>query len=144
MGFARQEYWSGLPLPSPFSHIGYHKILSRVPFAIQWFSHLIVSDSCDPMDCSLLGSFANGIIQARILEWVAISLAQLGGPWAQTYDFYSAVHPMPAAPWPAPPPATLPPAPRAHLSALSSHSCRQPVTPYLFQHLLKNLFSELK
>ena len=71
-------------------------------------------------------------------------MAQLGGPWAQTYDFYSAVHPMPAAPWPAPPPATLPPAPRAHLSALSSHSCRQPVTPYLFQHLLKNLFSELK
>ena len=27
----------------------------------------------DCMDCSLLGSFANGIFQARILEWVAIS-----------------------------------------------------------------------
>ena len=76
MGFARQEYWSGLPLPSPFSHIGYHKILSRVPFAIQWFSHLIVSDSCDSKDCSLLGSFVNGILQARILEWVAISFSR--------------------------------------------------------------------
>ena len=47
-------------------------------------------------------------------------MTQLEGPWAQTYDFYSAVHPMPTAPWPAPPPAALPPAPRAHLSALSS------------------------
>ena len=29
---------------------------------------------CDPMDCSLLGSYVHGIFQARILEWVAISL----------------------------------------------------------------------
>ena len=28
---------------------------------------------CDPMDCSLLGSFVHGIFQARILEYVAIS-----------------------------------------------------------------------
>ena len=27
---------------------------------------------CDPMDCSLLGSSVHGIIQARILEWVAM------------------------------------------------------------------------
>ena len=27
----------------------------------------------DPMDCSLPGSSAHGILQARILEWVAIS-----------------------------------------------------------------------
>ena len=26
---------------------------------------------CDPMDCSLLGSSVHGILQARILEWVA-------------------------------------------------------------------------
>ena len=30
---------------------------------------------CDPMDCSLLGSSIYGIFQARILEWVAMSLA---------------------------------------------------------------------
>ena len=29
---------------------------------------------CDPMDCSLTGSSVLGILQARILEWVAISL----------------------------------------------------------------------
>ena len=28
---------------------------------------------CDPLDCSLPGSSVHGILQARILEWVAIS-----------------------------------------------------------------------
>ena len=28
---------------------------------------------CDPMDCSLPGSSVHGILQARILEWVAIA-----------------------------------------------------------------------
>ena len=27
---------------------------------------------CDPMDCSLPGSSVHGILQARILEWIAI------------------------------------------------------------------------
>ena len=27
---------------------------------------------CNPMDCSLPGSSVHGILQARILEWVAI------------------------------------------------------------------------
>ena len=30
-----------------------------------------MSDSCDPMNCSLSGSSVHGILQARILEWVA-------------------------------------------------------------------------
>jgi len=29
---------------------------------------------CDPMDCSLPGFSVHGILQARTLEWVAISL----------------------------------------------------------------------
>ena len=33
----------------------------------------VVSDFCDPMDCSLPGSSIHGIFQARILEWMAIS-----------------------------------------------------------------------
>ena len=32
--------------------------------------------SCDPMDCSLPGSSVHGILQARILEWVAISFSK--------------------------------------------------------------------
>ena len=31
---------------------------------------------CDPMDCSSPGSSVHGILQARILEWVAISFFQ--------------------------------------------------------------------
>ena len=30
---------------------------------------------CDPMDCSLPGSFFHGISQARVLEWVAIAFS---------------------------------------------------------------------
>ena len=30
----------------------------------------VVSESFDPMDCSLLHSFVHGIFQARILEWL--------------------------------------------------------------------------
>ena len=37
-----------------------------------WFSHYVVSTSSDPMDCSLPGSFVHGILQARLLEWVAM------------------------------------------------------------------------
>ena len=35
-------------------------------------SLLVMSDSCDPMDYSPPGSFVHGILQARILEWVAV------------------------------------------------------------------------
>ena len=44
-----------------------------------------VAQSCltlsDPMDCSLPGSSAHGIFQARVLEWVAIafSVLSIGG-----------------------------------------------------------------
>ena len=31
---------------------------------------------CDPMDCSLPGSSENGILQARILDWVPVSLSR--------------------------------------------------------------------
>ena len=31
---------------------------------------------CDPVDCSLLGSSVQGILQVRILEWVAISFSR--------------------------------------------------------------------
>ena len=40
-----------------------------------------VAQSCptpsDPMDCSLPGSSARGIFQARVLEWVAIAFSKV-------------------------------------------------------------------
>ena len=41
-----------------------------------WFSFQVMSNSCNPMDCSLPGSSVHRIFQARILEWVAISFSQ--------------------------------------------------------------------
>ena len=35
-----------------------------------------MAESHDPMDCSLPGSSVHGIIQARILEWVALSFSR--------------------------------------------------------------------
>ena len=35
-------------------------------------SHSVMSDSLQPMDCSLPGSSVLGILQARILEWVVM------------------------------------------------------------------------
>ena len=35
---------------------------------------------CDPVDCRLPGSFVHGIVQARILEWVAISFSRGSNP----------------------------------------------------------------
>ena len=34
-----------------------------------------MSGSCDPMDCSLSGSSVHGALQARTLEWLAISFS---------------------------------------------------------------------
>ena len=36
--------------------------------------------TCDPTDCSLLGSSVHGIFQARILRWVAIAFSR-GSSW---------------------------------------------------------------
>ena len=56
---------------------------------VKWYSHYEeecevkwseVAQSCptlwDPMDCSLPGSTIHGILQTRILEWVAISFSR--------------------------------------------------------------------
>ena len=40
------------------------------------WSRSVVSDSATPMDCSLPVSSLHGILQARVLEWVAISFSR--------------------------------------------------------------------
>ena len=42
----------------------------------RWFSHAVMFNSCDPMDSSLPGSSARGILQARVLERVATSFSR--------------------------------------------------------------------
>ena len=43
-------------------------------------SRLVTSDLCNPMDYSPPGSSVQGILQARILEWIAISFSR-GSSW---------------------------------------------------------------
>ena len=65
MGFSRQEYWSGMPSPSPVtpSAAAAAKSLQSCPTL------------CDPLDSSPPGLSIPGILQARTLEWVAISFS---------------------------------------------------------------------
>ena len=60
LGFSRQEHGSGLPFPSPMRE-------SEVAQLCPTLS--------DPMDCSLPGSSAHGIFQARVLEWGAVAFS---------------------------------------------------------------------
>ena len=50
--------------------------IGKILFMLSLFSPSVMSDSCDCMDCSLPGSSVHGILQARILEWVAISFSR--------------------------------------------------------------------
>ena len=56
LGFSRQEHWSGLPFPSPVHESEVAQLCPTL---------------CDPMDYSPPDSLVHGILQARILEWVA-------------------------------------------------------------------------
>ena len=66
LGFSRQEYWSGLPFPSPMHE------------SEKWkWSRSVVSNSSPPhgLDYRPPGSSAHGIFQARVLEWGAIVIS---------------------------------------------------------------------
>ena len=48
---------------------------------VKWSgSRTAVSNICDPMACSLPGSSVHGILQAKILEWIAISFSRGSSP----------------------------------------------------------------
>ena len=42
-------------------------------------TYSVMSNSCDPMDCSPPGSSLHGILQARILEWITMPFSR-GSP----------------------------------------------------------------
>ena len=96
MEFSRQEYWSGLPIPIPgdlpdpgtesaslvspalaggfFTTEPLEKSQSN-PAATAAKSLQSCPTLCDPIDGSPPGSPVPGILQARTLQWVAISFS---------------------------------------------------------------------
>ena len=70
MGFSRQEYWTGVPLPSPISLVAAAAAAAAAAKSLQSCPTL-----CDPRDGSPPGSPVPGILQARTLEWLAISFS---------------------------------------------------------------------
>ena len=103
--FSRQEYWSGVPLPSPRiklgrcqrsqwrNHCKHHGfgfldlLLNQVVLKVCPGSSASTAAAkslqscptlCDPIDGSPPGSLVPGILQARTLEWVAISFSNAG------------------------------------------------------------------
>ena len=83
MEFSRPEYWSGEPCPSPgdlpnpgllhCSQILYQlSYQGSMLLLLSQFSHVQL---CGPLDSSPPGSPVPGILQARTLEWVAISFS---------------------------------------------------------------------
>ena len=67
MEFSTQEYWSESPFPSP----GLLLLINT-----NTKSRSVMSNSLWPVDCSPPGPSVHGILQARILELVAISFSR--------------------------------------------------------------------
>ena len=69
------------PAPSPHVH---HLMTLCELVRLKTLLHSLHTQSrltlCDHMDCSLSGSTVHGILQARILEWVAIPFSR-GSSW---------------------------------------------------------------
>ena len=62
-------------------------------FLLVWYSQesevaQLCPGLCNPMDCSLPGSPVHGILQARILEWVAVSFSR-GSPQFRGWTWVS-------------------------------------------------------
>ena len=83
--------WFLIKIPTPFNGertVFHQKVLRWLDACVlaQLLSHVWLF--WDPMDCSPPGSSVQGIHQARILEWVAISSSR-GSSWPRDRTFIS-------------------------------------------------------
>ena len=94
VGFSRQEYWSGLPCPPPEDSpdTGIEPRSPDRPAAAAAKSLQSCLTLSDPIDGSPPGSPVPGILQARALEWVAISLSN-AWKWKVKVKSLSSVRP---------------------------------------------------
>ena len=73
--------WQPIRLPHPWNSpgkntgVGCHFLLQCMKVKSESEVVQLCPTLCDPMDCSLPGSSAHGIFQARVLEWGAIAFS---------------------------------------------------------------------
>ena len=75
--------WVPITFPLPMKcNLSLFTISSNLMFAKEGEGEVAQSRPilCDPVDCNLLGFSVHGILQARILEWIAISFSR-GSSW---------------------------------------------------------------
>ena len=81
----RPHRWQPTRLPRPWDSpgkntgVGCHFLLQGMKGKSENEVAQSCPTLCDPMDCSLPGSSAHGIFQARVLEWVAIAFSHYRG-----------------------------------------------------------------
>ena len=84
--------WFHLVIHSNLTHIN-TQLVSKLSLTL-----------CNPMDCSLPGSSVHGILQARILEWVAIFFSK-GSSQCRNWTWVSFIagrfftNELPGKPW---------------------------------------------
>ena len=79
-GYHEDEELGQLAPPLEDTCAGVMCVLERLVFAV-----LVTHSFCNSMDCSQPGSSVHRILQARILEWVAIFFSRESSrPWSQT------------------------------------------------------------
>ena len=75
-----------------FTEVFSIKVYEKLPDHKSYCVSVLVTQSClslcDPTDCSRLGSSVHGILQARMLEWVAISFSR-GSSWPRYWTWVS-------------------------------------------------------
>ena len=83
----RGNFWGGKKIHGK----GCYEMHDIISISIDCVSHSVLSDSCNCMDCSPPGSSVHGILQAKVLEWVAISSSRGSSqPRDRTRDSYIA------------------------------------------------------
>ena len=79
----RPHRWQPTSLPRPWDSpckntgVGYHFLLQCMKLKSESEVTQLCPTLRNPMDCSLPGSSAHGIFQARVLEWGAITFSDL-------------------------------------------------------------------
>ena len=92
------EYLFKITIPSSFLYRYNNKFYVKFHYILKVISHMcmyvlvaqLCPTICDPMDCSPPGSSVHGIVQAWILDWVAISFAR-GSSWPRDWTEVSCI-----------------------------------------------------